>query len=321
MNRINIIGAGAIGHLWYSYLKLAGQDVYLYSRSNRQEKTLNLIHEDSSRQVNVTYQQLHSWQEPELILICVKAPQLAKLCQDLKSIVKTKCPIILMMNGMGLTEVVHSQLPFHPIFHAYLTHGVYLTEESIVHAGKGITSLGNISHNIQFNSSHLEPELKGQNSSEFGLTENIEEIIIALNKSLPDVLWSHTHTEDMLTKLAVNAVINPLTALSGQTNGSILVDGKLSNSAQALFDEVYAIIRGHLPLSTSEQIQSTVENIAQKTAKNKSSMLQDILKSNPTEIDFINGYLINVLAPKDQGFPVNRELINQIKALELKNLN
>ena len=57
-------------------------------------------------------------------------------------------------------------------------------------------------------------------------------------------------------------------------------------------------------------------SVAEKTYDNKNSMLQDILKAKPTEIDFLNGRIVEIA--KDIGIkvPINELLTFLIKGLE-----
>ena len=73
----------------------------------------------------------------------------------------------------------------------------------------------------------------------------------------------------------------------------------------------------HLPLQmTFEQITRNIEQVALNTSENQSSMLQDILKGRPTEIDFINGYLKMLAELFSIEMPINDDLINKIKVIE-----
>ncbi len=299
---INIIGAGAIGHLWYAYLKQAGINVCLYSKKVKAEKAFILkspLNQIKPETVNVKYYSLKQWQTCDLILVCVKAFQLESLCQSLAPLVKKQAascnppPIILMMNGMGLVEITQKYLPQIPVFHAYLTHGAYLTDTKIIHAGLGKTIIGNIK---QTNVSQVKKELP------------------FLNKALPPFSWKNNHYERLIEKLVINSVINPLTALSGKTNSSILINATLSKEAEAVLMELWPIITQIAPRLSLQKTKQSIEQVALSTANNRSSMLQDVINNKPTEIDFINGYFINLGKQYNLALPINQGLVEQIKS-------
>jgi len=295
----NIIGAGAIGHLWAYYLS-GHCSVNFYARSNRSTSNLEVKSSSGQEGHRFQYRTFDEWQTADLIIICVKAYQLEELGKELKSILSEKCPVILMMNGLGLEQLLKKYLTENPIFHAYLTHGAYLTEPSLVHAGEGITSIGSLGS-------------KNQPAS-------IIPLIDLLDSALPPVSWSETHNQDMHLKILINAVINPLTAISGMPNGSILKDNKLNDEAQSLFNELSPLFNHLLSGMTSLEVQSAIEKVAHNTAKNQSSMLQDIKNNRKTEIEFINGYLVAEANKLKIDMPLNISLINQIKTLEQKNM-
>ncbi len=86
-------------------------------------------------------------------------------------------------------------------------------------------------------------------------------------------------------KAAVNACINPLTAMLGTKNG-MLLDNNLMNIVKCLAMECEAVIREH---GVSVDVLEEVEKVIRRTAENKSSMLQDIERGKKTEIDYISG--------------------------------
>jgi 2-dehydropantoate 2-reductase len=57
-------------------------------------------------------------------------------------------------------------------------------------------------------------------------------------------------------------------------------------------------------------------SVAEKTYDNKNSMLQDILKNKPTEIDFLNGKIVELAKEIGTKVPINELLTFLIKGLE-----
>jgi 2-dehydropantoate 2-reductase len=60
-----------------------------------------------------------------------------------------------------------------------------------------------------------------------------------------------------------------------------------------------------------------VETIARRTAANRSSMLQDIQRGAPTEIDAICGAIVTAGEQTGVPTPVNRTLWQLVRALEV----
>lgn len=91
-------------------------------------------------------------------------------------------------------------------------------------------------------------------------------------------------------KLVQNSIINPLSVLADAENGR-LPDLVLWRLTPVLYDEAAAVARAEhvtLPPDTWPSVTA----LARATASNHSSMLQDVHRGLPTEIDAITGYLL-----------------------------
>ena len=83
--------------------------------------------------------------------------------------------------------------------------------------------------------------------------------------------------------------------------------------------EVQAVarVRGiNLPF---EDVVKAVEGVATRTAQNRSSMLQDVLRGAPTEVDAINGEVIKAANKAGVPVPVNRILRYLVKSIVKSN--
>ncbi|MFB6167879.1 MAG: ketopantoate reductase family protein [Haloferacaceae archaeon] len=114
-------------------------------------------------------------------------------------------------------------------------------------------------------------------------------------------------------KLAANAAINPLTALAGVRNGAVLAD-PLGGTAAAAAKEVAAAARASgVPLSATTAVE-TMARVARATAENRSSMAQDLGAGRRTEVEAINGHVVERLDPGEA--PVNATLAALVRARE-----
>ena len=92
-------------------------------------------------------------------------------------------------------------------------------------------------------------------------------------------------------KAIVNAAINPLTALWRVPNGELLATDERRALLRALVDEAAAVARARgVALPLADPLAHT-EKICRVSAPNHSSMLQDVERGRPTEIDSINGVI------------------------------
>jgi 2-dehydropantoate 2-reductase len=84
---------------------------------------------------------------------------------------------------------------------------------------------------------------------------------------------------------------------------------------EAAIDEAMQLARSRNIPIMDEPCQAT-RLVCRKTAKNVSSMLQDVRKKRRTEIDAINGAIVAMGRKLGIDTPENRRLCNQVKELE-----
>lgn len=161
-------------------------------------------------------------------------------------------------------------------------------------------------------------------------------------------------------KLIANAAINPLTALHRVPNGHVLSNPHLQSIATELVGESVAVARagqidlpslfgtveyslycGHSVISksplvssplaglkehkdcwemTRERMVDYVNQVAKSTSSNRSSMLRDLERGRPTEIDFINGYIADQGRRCGVNALLNDNLRSMVKAHEFNNI-
>jgi 2-dehydropantoate 2-reductase len=92
-------------------------------------------------------------------------------------------------------------------------------------------------------------------------------------------------------KAIANAAINPLTALWRVANGEVLrSDDRRKMAANLAVEAVRVALASGVDPPIGDPI-AYVESVCRATAANRSSMLQDVERGRPTEIDSINGVI------------------------------
>ena len=95
-------------------------------------------------------------------------------------------------------------------------------------------------------------------------------------------------------KLVINAAINPLTAILRVPNGGLLELPSAREMMASLAMEAARVAQAEIvPLPFSDPV-AAAEDVARRTAANHSSMLQDVLRGAPTEIDAICGAVVKI---------------------------
>lgn len=116
-------------------------------------------------------------------------------------------------------------------------------------------------------------------------------------------------------KLVINSAINPVTALLHIPNGELLTRPSARTLIQSVVRESAAVAVAHgIRLPYPDPVVA-VETISRRTAANLSSMLQDIQRGAPTEIDAINGAIVQAGEATGVPIPINRTLWQLVKAI------
>ncbi|WP_135823573.1 ketopantoate reductase family protein [Halorussus ruber] len=198
-----------------------------------------------------------------------------------------------LQNGMGNEEILADHLDC-PVLAGTVTYGAVLSDPGVVECtGEGKVVLG--------------PREGGtsQIADRVGRAFDAAGLRTTVADDMPRRLWE---------KLAVNAGINATTALARVENGALL-DGPAREVAADAARETAGVARAEgVELGDDEAVRA-VERVAEATARNTSSMRQDVLAGRRTEIEAINKYVVRA-CESDDSVPVNRTLTNLVRAWE-----
>ncbi|KAI9703263.1 MAG: hypothetical protein M1836_007829 [Candelina mexicana] len=237
------------------------------------------------------------------LIVTTKAQHTIFALSAVKDRLTHESTILFLQNGMGVIEEVNEKVfPDVETRPNYLlgitTHGVYPKSSfSAVHAGFGITALALIS---RYPSSGPIVPIKQRDwarSSRYLLrTITRTPVLAAVGFSETDMM------QLQLEKVAINAIINPLTVMFDCQNGDLLYNYRITRTIRLLLSEISLVVRSLPELQgipnvklrfAPDRLENLVVDTAGKTFQNISSMLQDVRNGKETEIDYINGYLVN----------------------------
>lgn len=300
-----VLGAGSIGCLFGAHLQLAGHPVRFILRDAASLAQLQnnggvVLHHGASQQTVViaadAANQLGAVSIRK-ILVCTKAHQTRDALAAIQPAIDPAALIVLLQNGMGVREQLAALLPHATTLNALSTEGAYQTTRfHVVHAGRGETVIG------ARTAAQQSIALSTATALQCGLR-------IAAVPDIDQRLWR---------KLAVNSVINPLSALHDCSNGEVLNLPDIDNLLHALCTEVSAVANADGQVLAVGELVENVRQVCIATARNRSSMLQDIAARRRTEIDFINGYVLRQAAAHGIECPHQADLYARVKALELR---
>ncbi|KAL9010481.1 MAG: hypothetical protein Q9173_004590, partial [Seirophora scorigena] len=272
-------------------------------------------HKDSITQKN---QSLSTDEVIHNLIVSVKAFNTVGALKRVAHRLTPQSSILFIQNGMGVIEEVNDLVFPNPDTRpqyvlGITTHGIYRKKPfNLVHGGHGTTALAILPRDIE----EVKPDF-APSALYLLRTMTRTPVLAAVGFAPTDLL------QLQIEKLAVNAIISPLTALMGCLNGDLLHRPSVSRVIRLLLAEISLVIRSLPELQgvpnvkmrfDIKRLEAQVLGIAEKTARNKSSMLQDVSQGRLTEIEYINGYIVRRGEEVGIRCALNYMLMHMIKA-------
>ncbi|SDW06002.1 ketopantoate reductase [Marininema mesophilum] len=300
-----IWGAGSIGLLWGARLALAGDNPVIITRTEAQkERLLQAGLRFQNRSADIEKVNLRAqWAEEvtgsfDRIILTVKQTAVALLVPRLIEQCHQGAMLYLFQNGMGTERLLLEDIPNCRLWRGTITEGALRENDiSVIHTGEGETYLGPLLENTEVDAKELD------------WIEGLK------NKGLP-VAYDPQVSLRTWRKLAINCVINPLTALFQVTNGELLRLKIFPTWVERILSEVVKTA-SHVGVDLDyHQLVVQVRHVCEQTGSNRSSMYEDLRQGQPTEIDFINGYIVYIGRENGVQTPWNQYLHERVRLAE-----
>lgn len=302
--KIAVIGAGAMGSLYGAKL----------SESPENEVILIDIWKDHIEEINkngliiekngetIHYNRLKGTLDAseagicDLAIVFVKSKSTSEGIKSNKAVFGPDTVALTLQNGLGNIDIISKEIGAQNVIGGTTAHGAtVLGPGRIFHAGSGKTIIG---------------ELNGETTNRIRIiTDTFAKagLEIEISNNVLGLIWD---------KLLVNVGINALTGITGLNNGELLDYPEIEILLEAAVQEAHSVaIAKGIKLSYPDPVGHTKE-VCKATAANKSSMLQDILNKKQTEIDMINGMIVQEGTSLGISTPVNLTLTNLIRFIQ-----
>lgn len=328
--KIVIIGAGAVGGVLAGYLSNLNYNLQLVCKHR---EILDAI-ENNGLRVEGVKEHIIAYPDtvidisqisdkPDIIFLASKANDVIEICQNLLPILKEDTAIVSLQNGISEDKIAEIVKPERTI-------GCVV--------GWGATMLAPGRLEITSDGEFILGELDGQITHRVLVIKSMLEKMFEtkISTNIYGALWS---------KLMINSCITTLGAITGLYLGEMLkiksartiflqvlteavhvanaakiklekIGGKIDPYALALAPQQHAsdfslsLLKKHL----------IIRIIGLKYKRLKSSSLQSLERGKPTEIDFLNGYIIKKAQQFNVPVPVNQKLVMLVKDIELGKL-
>lgn len=221
-------------------------------------------------------------------LVLLKTWQTDWAAASLKGRLQPNATVLTLQNGLGNDSILKKDWPVEKVISGITTLGATLMTPGHVRAfNQGVISLEDKPAAGAFKDLFCQAGLDCK-----------------LEKDIQNKVWG---------KLMINAAINPLTAIFEQPNGWLLENPQADIIIQQIIKETTLLCTTlNITLPYDDPFEE-IKRVAKNTSSNISSMLQDLRRLAPTEINRINGAIVNLGKANGIPTPVNQTLTSLVK--------
>jgi 2-dehydropantoate 2-reductase len=300
--KIAVVGAGGVGSVFGGRLAAAGHEVWLV---HRRPEVVEALQRDGLRlggpngEERIAVQATVSTNDigrADLVLILTKSPDTRAAAEASRTLMGDDTLVVTLQNGLGNLETIAEILG-----EARALLGMTYVGAALVGPGQArLTAAGQ---------SFL-GEPTGQ------LSARVVELAGAFSTAgLPtqatDQLWSM-----VWGKLVINAAMNATCALTGASGEAVLRSAVANDWVGLVAEETAAVAAGLGIALPYRDAAARVRQHCRDVGSSKPSMLQDMERGRPTEIDAINGAVVREAARLGIATPFNQALVSLVKARE-----
>jgi 2-dehydropantoate 2-reductase len=299
-----ILGAGAMGSVIGGTLARAGNDVVLIEVAQEIVGAIGqrglLIEDRAGQKTTVKLEATHDPSEvglADLIIVFVKCYHTETAVRQAAPLIGPNTVVLSLQNGWGNAALISKLIGPERVLVGVSYHSaVLLAPGHVLHAGQGPTYLG---------------ELDGT------ISTRVTAVTKLFGTAGIEVMPSANVLTEIWSKLALNAVTLPTSASIRISADNLLQTSEMEGLMRELLAEVVAVARAQGIMLSFEERWDAIRSLLDRLAANtKGSMLQDIERRRRTEIDVINGAIVEAGARLGIATPYNRSMLCLIKALE-----
>ncbi|WP_233252557.1 ketopantoate reductase family protein [Maritimibacter sp. 55A14] len=296
--RIAVMGAGAVGCYYGAMLALAGHEVVLVGRAAFVDAVSRdglILEKDGKRLVA----QVEASSDPSaiagagMVMICVKSGDTEEAGRQIAPYLDPTARVLSLQNGVSNAEMLNGILG-RPVLPVVVYVASRMNGPDIVrHEGRG------------------DLELSGQGAEDVAGILNAAGVETRVSEDVMSSLWA---------KLVVNCAINPLSAITGLPYGKMAAQEGVPQLMEDIAREALSVAQAE-GISVSDAVFETIRTIPVSMAGQVSSTAQDLVRGKPTEIDFLNGEIVERATKLGIDVPINRTLTLLVKCAERGNAN
>jgi 2-dehydropantoate 2-reductase len=294
--KVAVMGAGAVGCYFGAMLARAGHRVTLIARPQHVEaiKANGLMFESRSFSGHIQMQattEASGVAGADIVLFCVKSPDTESAGRAIAPFLKPEAVILCLQNGVDNAERLQAETKRTAI-------------PAVVYVAAEMAGPGHIKHN-------------GRGELIIGpaaASADIAQQFIAA--AIPTKVSDEVMTE-LWTKLITNCAYNALSAVAELPYGPLLQVEGVIDVMRNVIGECEAVAQAlNIPLPVT--LRDSTLALAASMPEQYSSTAQDLMRGKPTEIDYLNGYVVRKGVALGIPTPTNLALQVMVKSREVR---
>lgn len=306
LDRVAVMGAGAVGCFYGGMLARAGEDITLIGRPqhvdavNRRGLILEMggAREEIATAASVEPSAVKG---ARLVLFCVKSTATDEAARAIAPHLAADAVVLALQNGVDNVERLRAAID-RPVLAAVVYVGCEMAGPGHVkHNGRGDLVIGT-----------------DEPSAPAALHARIAKIAGAFGAAGIAVRVSDNVIGELWVKLAINCAYNALSALTRGRYGFLIEKPEVRRMMRGVVEEIEAVAAAKGVRIPDHALLETAYGVAAAMPNQTSSTEQDIARGQRTEIDHLNGYIARQGEALGVPTPVNRTLHALVKVLEAK---
>ncbi|PBB91332.1 2-dehydropantoate 2-reductase [Mesorhizobium sp. WSM3864] len=300
--RIAILGGGgAMGGIFGGYLARAGNDVTLIDVSKPAVQAINdngltIEEKDGSRPVI----RVPATTEPskvgpvDLIINFVKCYHTDAAVRAAAPMIAGETAVLSLQNGWGNAPRIAGIVGEDKVLVGLTYHGgTLLGPGRVKHPGVGMTYIG---------------ELSGK------ATPRLDKVVETFRAAQIETTRSERILDEVWKKLALNACTLPVAGLLHLMSHELVAFDGAKSLMAAILKEVVAVAKAQGISLDYDERWAAITGLLEKAVGGKASMLQDVEARRQTEIEVINGAIVDAGKRTGVATPVNETMVWMIQA-------
>ncbi len=298
--RIAVLGAGAVGCYFGGMLARAGVPVTLIGRAplvdaiNRNGLLLDSINFSENISVAATTA-LTELNHADLVLLCVKTLDTESAARALAPHLASNAVVMSLQNGVDNVARIRAATGIEAIPAVVYVAVEMIAPGHVKHTGRGDLIIGELAQRAR----------------------DLEALATLFIRAHVPCVVSKNIAADLWTKLIINCAYNAISALGRGARYGRMVRHEITRALMIqTVKEALAVAQAEgINFSNLDLIEVSLK-LAEKMENATSSTAQDLARGKRTEIDALNGYVVQRGKELGVPTPVNQTLYALVKLLE-----